>query len=277
MTEAVAGHGLSHQRRRPVQQGCPRSLPGRRRGWYTEAVRSIPWGAHLVQLERFGLLFPVSCYLVREDDGLTLVDTGMAGSAGGILAAARALGAPIRRIALTHPHVDHAGALDALHTALPAAEVLLSARDARIVRGDRGLDPAEPQVPLRGGWPRLETPPTREVVGGDRVGSLEVVAAPGHTPGHLAFFDRRDGSLLAGDAFQTRAGLAVAGVVRPLFPFPALATWHKPTALRSATALLALRPARLAAGHGPVLTDPVPAMGAAVAEAERQFGAPTGA
>jgi glyoxylase-like metal-dependent hydrolase (beta-lactamase superfamily II) len=236
-------------------------------------MKVVPWGTHLVQLERFGLLFPVSCYFVREDDGLTLVDAAVSGSASGILRAARVLGAPIRRLVLTHPHVDHAGALDALHEALPEAEVLLGARDARITRGDRGLDPDEPQAPIKGGWPALTTRPTRELRGGDRVGSLEVVPSPGHTPGHLAFFDPREGNLLAGDAFQTRAGLAVAGVVRPLFPFPALSTWHKPTALRSAAALRDLRPARLAAGHGRVLEGPGPALDAALAEAQRKLAA----
>jgi len=239
-------------------------------------VKTIPWGDHLFQLERFGLLFPVSCYLVREDDGFTLVDTAIAGSADGIVAAAASLGAPIRRIALTHPHVDHAGALDALHVLLPDAEVLIGARDARISRGDRTLDPTEPNAPVKGGWPRLTTAPTRELAGGDRIGSLDVIAAPGHTPGHLAYYDRRDGSLLVGDAFQTRAGLAVAGVVRWLFPFPAMATWDKTTAARSAAALLAMQPTRLAPGHGPVLPDPVPAMTAAVAEAERKSGKSAG-
>ena len=218
------------------------------------------------------MLFPVSCYLVREDDGFTLVDAAIAGSADAVVDAAHALGAPIRRIALTHPHVDHAGSLDALHATLPEAEVLIGARDARISRGDRTLDPTEPDTPIKGGWPRLATAPTRELAGGDSVGSLDVVAAPGHTPGHLAYHDRRDGTLIVGDAFQTRAGLAVAGVVRWLFPFPAMATWHMPTAARSAAALLALQPTRLAAGHGPVLANPVPAMTAAVAEAQRKFG-----
>jgi glyoxylase-like metal-dependent hydrolase (beta-lactamase superfamily II) len=236
-------------------------------------MRSVSWGAHLVQVERFGPLFPVSCYLVREDDGLTLVDAAVSGSVAGILRAAGDAGGPIRRIVLTHPHVDHAGSLDALHAALPEAEVLLGARDARITRGDRSLDPHEPQTPIKGGWPSLTTHPTRELKGGDRVGSLEVVPAPGHTPGHLAFFDRREGNLLAGDAFQTRAGLAVAGVLRPLFPFPALATWHKPTALRSAAALRDLRPERLAVGHGRVLEGPGPALDAALAEAERRLAA----
>ncbi len=39
--------------------------------------------------------------------------------------AARQLGTPIVRIALTHTHSDHIGALDALHSALPDAEVFL--------------------------------------------------------------------------------------------------------------------------------------------------------
>jgi glyoxylase-like metal-dependent hydrolase (beta-lactamase superfamily II) len=103
------------------------------------------------------------------------------------------------------------------------------------------------------------------------VGSLRVVASPGHTPGHIAFFDVRDRSLIAGDAFQTRGGMAVSGVLRPLFPFPAFATWHKPTALASAVALAELQPAVLAVGHGGILDDPVPAMSRAIEVARRAF------
>ncbi len=222
------------------------------------------------RLSRLGI---VNAYLVREDDGLTLVDTTIAGSARAILAAARRLGAPIVLIALTHAHADHAGALDALHAALPAAEVLVPVREARFLAGDMRLDPDEPQVKLRGGWQVCTTRPTRLLAPGDRVGSLEVVAAPGHTPGQIAFLDTRDGTLIAGDAFQTRAGVAVSGTLRLLFPFPALATWHKPTALASAWALRALNPARLAVGHGVVLEQPVAAMDRAIAVAERRVGA----
>ncbi|GJM82733.1 hypothetical protein HMSSN139_52290 [Paenibacillus sp. HMSSN-139] len=86
---------------------------------------------------------------------------------------------------------------------------------------------------------------------GERIGSLLAVAAPGHTPGSFALLDTRSGALIAGDAFQTRAGIAVSGTVRPLFPFPALATWHKETALASARKLAGLKPSLLAVGHGP--------------------------
>lgn len=229
-------------------------------------------GDYLVQLTRLPRVFPVNCYLVREDDGLTLVDTALPGSAPAILAAARQLDAPIVRIALTHAHGDHVGALDELHALLPDAAVLITARDARFLKGDMSLDPGEPQTKLRGDYRRRTTPPTRLLARGDRVGSLEVIAAPGHTPGHIAFLDRRDGTLVAGDAFQTRGGVAVSGTLRPLFPFPALATWHKPTALASARALRALAPARLAVGHGVVLDDPLPAMDRAIAAAERAVG-----
>jgi glyoxylase-like metal-dependent hydrolase (beta-lactamase superfamily II) len=98
-----------------------------------------------------------------------------------------------------------------------------------------------------------------------------VVASPGHTPGHAAFFDTRDRTLIAGDAFQTQAGIAVAGVWRWLFPLPALATWHKPTALASARTLRALDPSRLAVGHGRVIENPLAAMDRAIEEAARKF------
>ena len=110
--------------------------------------------------------------------------------------------------------------------------------------------------------------PTRTFAPDDQVGSLRVVASPGHTPDHVAFYDERDGTLIAGDAFQTAAGIAVAGVRRWLFPFPAMATWHKPAALQSAKNLAALQPIRLAVGHGRVLEDPGSAIMAAVRKAE---------
>ena len=230
-------------------------------------MRITTYGDYLVQLTR---LTAFNCFLVREDDGFTLVDTGMNGSAKSILAAARQLGAPIRRITLTHAHVDHVGSLDALHALLPEAEVSISERDARFLTGDQSLDPGEPQVPLHGSYPVCSTPPTQLLHAGDRVGSLEVIASPGHTPGHVAFFDRRDRTLIAGDAYSTQGGISTGGTLRWLFPLPAMATWHKPTAIRSAEGLLALSPQRLAVGHGKTLEQPVGEMEKAIAEARRK-------
>jgi glyoxylase-like metal-dependent hydrolase (beta-lactamase superfamily II) len=219
---------------------------------------------NLTRISRFGF---VNAYLVRENDGLTVVDTMLPRSAKAILGAAEELDAPIVRIALTHAHGDHIGSLDDLAAALPDAEVLISARDTRLLRKDMTLDPGEPEDKLRGGYPGARTPPTRTLSPGDHVGSLEVVAAPGHTPGQVAFLDRRDGTLLCADAFSTLGGVATAAKANPRFPLVAMATWHRPTALQSARELRALDPARLAPGHGRVVEAPGAAMDAAIAKA----------
>ncbi|GIK56420.1 MAG: MBL fold metallo-hydrolase [Chloroflexota bacterium] len=209
-----------------------------------------------------------NCYLVCEADGLTLIDTGMSGSGKGILQAAQGIGWPITRVTLTHAHGDHAGSLDEVSTQLPGVEVALAARTAVFLQGQRAFEPGEPQAKLRGSFVNRSTQATRTLQAGDRLGSLWVVAAPGHTPDQIAFYDERDGTLIAGDVFQTQGGTAVAGVVRWSFPFPAMATWHLPTALETAVALRALNSTRLAVGHGRVLEDPLPAMIAAIRLAE---------
>lgn len=102
----------------------------------------------------------VNAYLVDEDDGLTLIDTTIPRADKAILAAAGRMGRPIRRILLTHAHGDHIGSLDALAAALPDAEVLISARDARLLAKDMTLDPDEPHDKLRGSYPGARTQPT---------------------------------------------------------------------------------------------------------------------
>src|SRR5947207_9633295 len=223
---------------------------------------------NLIQLTH---LIAFNCYLLREDDGFTLIDTTISGQVQTIIQEANKLGLPIVRIVLTHAHIDHVGSLDALHEALPNAQVAISERDPRCLSGVTSLDPAEPQVPLRGGYPVCTTKPELLLHEGDRIGSLEAIATPGHTPGHLAFLDTRDRAVIAGDAFQTLGGVAVSGTFKLLFPLPALATWHKGLALQSARKLLALQPSMLAVGHGRVLKDPQTAMERAIRVMEQSL------
>jgi glyoxylase-like metal-dependent hydrolase (beta-lactamase superfamily II) len=222
-------------------------------------------GQYLWQLTR---LTAFNCYLVREGEELTLIDTNMDGSEEGILQAAQIIGLPITGIALTHAHGDHAGSLDKVAAQLPDVEVALSPRTAEFLQGNLTLHADEPQTKLRGGFVKRSTTATRLIHPGDKLGSLRVVAAPGHSPDHIAFYDERDGTLIAGDAFQTKAGTAVAGITRWLFPFPALATWHLPTAWATAVSLRNLNSTRLAVGHGRVLENPAAEMDKAIQEAE---------
>jgi glyoxylase-like metal-dependent hydrolase (beta-lactamase superfamily II) len=228
--------------------------------------RSAEAGIH--RISRLGI---VNEYLVAEDDGLTLIDTGLAGTHRLILARAAVLGMPIVRIALTHAHRDHCGSLDALAAALPGVQVIASEREAPLLAGNTGLREGEPAGPLRGGFRAAATRPARLVGDGDTIGSLRVLATPGHTPGHLAFFDTRDGTLYAGDAFTTTRGVATSAVVPWRYPMAGLATWNRGLDLNSARRLRHLHPARLASGHGPVIEAPAPAMTRAITTAARKI------
>ncbi len=223
----------------------------------------------VTQLAFLPRLFPINCYLVEEQDGLTLIDAGMAFCQNGILTAASRMGKHIRRIVLTHGHQDHVGALDGLKAALPDAKVYISARDSRLLSGDVSLLSHEPNLPIRGSVPKgIKTKPDILLQDGDMVGSLQALSAPGHTPGSMAFLDARNRILIAGDAFQVRGGAAVSGKLKPLFPFPAMATWSKQEALASARKLRRLEPSLLAVGHGRLLPQPGPLLDRIIAEAE---------
>lgn len=208
-------------------------------------VRYLPPIRHA----QFGV---VNSYLVPEEDGLTLIDAGVPGLERHVLAVMKRTGRPLRRVALTHIHPDHIGSVDALKQAVHELEILVGENDAE------GL--------ARNG---VRATPAKLLRGGDRVGSLRVLETPGHSPGHLAFFDERDGTLYAGDTFVNIPSLRVASVVNALFPLPSIGTEDLGQTINSARLLLDLPTRFLALGHGRVLRDPLPAMRRAVALAEK--------
>lgn len=199
----------------------------------------------------FGL---INTYLVLEKDGLTLIDTGMPSLAPRILKKVTQLGQPIKRIVLTHGHDDHSLGLDLIKEQFPQAQVMMHAAD-------------EPNLTRL----NLKTRPDTHLRGGEQIGSLKVIATPGHSEGHLAYLDKRDGTLYAGDSFVNVPGLRVVTELHPLFPMPTLGTWNADEARASARQLTQLDGVQwLALGHGKPIPQPLDAMSQAVLRAEKQ-------
>lgn len=159
---------------------------------------------HAIQLLR------VKVHAILEGDGVSLIDTGYAGSLPRLIKALAGLGrtvADVRRVICTHGHPDHAGGARAL--ARLGVEILIHPADA--VNLDLSLRSAI-RSPSRGRLFAAITPPLpafTPLEDGDVLpvlGGLEVIHTPGHTPGSVCLFAPRGGLLFVGDALQRRFG-----------------------------------------------------------------------
>jgi glyoxylase-like metal-dependent hydrolase (beta-lactamase superfamily II) len=158
-------------------------------------------------------------YLFEEGTELTLVDTLWDDDAHLILRYLNHLGrspSELTRILLTHAHRSHLGGV-ALLRELSRAGVYAHESEVPVVDGRRharavAWRPVRPLVlyPFRIaaglGVPKHVPCPVDDVLqGGETLGPLEVLHTPGHTPGHMAFRWKGDGTdvLVAGDAVAT--------------------------------------------------------------------------
>jgi len=212
----------------------------------------------------------VSCnvYLIVEPDGLTLVDSGMPGAQKRILAATQALGhAPrdVRRILLTHQHIDHVGGAPELVKAT-GAEVYAPVGDAPAIEGAAPREKPSGMVGLifsvMLSLMLRPTMVTHQMRDGETLpvfadeGGLRVVATPGHTAGHVSFYLPTRKLLFAGDAMRHSADGKV-------LPPPPLFNHDTPQAMRSLATLAALEIEASLPGHGaPILTGAGPQIAA---------------
>jgi glyoxylase-like metal-dependent hydrolase (beta-lactamase superfamily II) len=165
---------------------------------------AVAQNVHAIQLLR------VKAHAILEDDGVTLIDTGYAGSLPRIEKALAALGrtvGQVRRVVCTHGHPDHAGGARAF--ADLGIEVLIHPADAANLHIDLG---SAIRRPTRGRIFAAMTPPLpvyTPLADGDILpvlGGLEVIHTPGHTPGSVCLYARRGGLLFVGDVLQRRFG-----------------------------------------------------------------------
>lgn len=213
------------------------------------APEKLAPGVHRV--DAIGLKNFISVLLLENNDGWTLVDTGVAGSVGRIKDALAALGSgpdDLKRIFITHQHDDHTGGLKGLLAWAPGVEVGATAHEAAVISGELPLDPPGNAFFRR--MVRNAEPPGvpvgKTLRAGDLVSGFRIVPTPGHTPGHASLLRDADGLLFAADAFGCLPRKIRVGVRKALCVEPQLAR-------ASATRLLAEDFDTVVMAHGPVL------------------------
>ena len=170
-------------------------------------------------------IFPV---LVFDEEEMVLIDCGYPGFLPVIEAAAKAEGIDIGRltkIIITHHDFDHMGALAAFKRAYPGIQLLSSAGEESYISGREkslrlqqaeALYPALPEEQKEGArqfHAMLEAVEAAAVdvllTDGEVLpccGGIEIIATPGHMPGHISVYLRESKTLVAGDAMVVEQG-----------------------------------------------------------------------
>ena len=150
-------------------------------------------------------MFQQNCSLLWCHETLkgAIVDPG--GNTGRVLAQAQKAGVTIEKLLITHAHIDHAGA-----TAQLARELGVPIEGPQ--REDQFWIDLLPEQGARYGFAPAEAfVPDRWLEHGDTVTvgnlTLNVVHCPGHTPGHVVFFESQSQIAFVGDVlFQGSVG-----------------------------------------------------------------------
>lgn len=224
---------------------------------------------NVYQITIFPKVFPINCFVIEKNNHLVIIDMGMAKFIKEVRTILNKTDKPVNYLLLTHAHADHTGAVNQFKEVFPNVKVGISGRDQQLLDGDFTLREGESEGKIKGGFPKnyVHTDFTFE----DKVEDISVIKTPGHTPGSVSFLDSDTGFVFAGDAFQTKGGLAVSGTLNITFPFPKFATWSYETSVQSAESLIDRKPSALYVGHGEMIEDPVEAMKQAVKTARNKL------
>jgi glyoxylase-like metal-dependent hydrolase (beta-lactamase superfamily II) len=142
--------------------------------------------------------------------GDVLIDPGPGSALGALLPRLEA--DPPRVIALTHIHLDHAGAAGALARRFPDAEVWVHERGApHLIDPSRLLDSAARLYgdDMQRLWGEVLPVPSerlRVLRGGERIGPFSVAYTPGHASHHVSYLHTPSGRAFTGDVAGVRIG-----------------------------------------------------------------------
>ncbi|MEH3052736.1 MAG: MBL fold metallo-hydrolase [Patulibacter minatonensis] len=149
----------------------------------------------------------ICCWRVDED---TVVDPGPTVSLGALRHALG--GAPLRRILVTHIHLDHSGGVGALLREHPEAEVWVGERGARhlidptrlVASAEQVYGGADQLARLFGEIASVPEDRVRIVRDGEQIEEMIVAETPGHAKHHVSFLNTVTGDAYVGDTASVR-------------------------------------------------------------------------
>ena len=196
-------------------------------------------------------LFPngVNAFLAGD----VLIDAGTKRSGKGILRDLE--GHTVTAHALTHAHPDHQGASHEVCETL-GIPFWVPDGDVEPAENPELIGERQPDHFLAQFFAKVFTGPAHKVdrvlVEGDEVAGFRVIAAPGHSAGHVVYWREADGVLIIGDVLNNMD--VVTGIPGLRLPKDFL-TPDPDTNRRSAKKLAALEPKLVVFGHGAPLRD----------------------
>jgi glyoxylase-like metal-dependent hydrolase (beta-lactamase superfamily II) len=218
----------------------------------------------------------VAVYFVVTDDGITVIDAGLAGHYRDLAKELASIGrdlSDIRGLILTHGDSDHIGFAERLHRE-HGVPIYIHEADAGRARGEAKPSTGKETMKLgaalgffayalrKGGAKTHYLTEVVEVTGRqtlDLPGAPTIIGMPGHSPGSIAVHVPAVDAVFAGDALTTRNVLtgAVGPAAAPFTDDPA-------EALVSLEALLPTKATWVLPGHGVPYSGGVEAAVAAI-------------
>lgn len=207
------------------------------------------------------ILIDLNVWLIKEREGLVLIDTGFF-MGGQILKAIENLQAgPLIKILLTHGHGDHVGSIRKIvkKTNVPvfAHRVEIPYMTGRI--------PYPGNKKTKVFVPNDMAQPLKEDEQGNllNIGSLQPYFTPGHSPGHVVYYHEEDHVLLSGDLFTSKKGR----LHRPMPWFTA----NMMEAIESGVIVQQIKPKRVEVTHGDAVYDAADQVDDYIIKYKREF------
>ncbi|AZB41296.1 MBL fold metallo-hydrolase [Bacillus sp. FJAT-42376] len=224
-----------------------------------------------ISLESSGEARTIYPVLLHDQENTVLVDCGYPGCSFYLKEAARKTGVPldsITKIIITHHDVDHMGSLAALKREYPEMKIASLEEEAPYISGTKKslrLEQAEttyadlPEEEKAGAdqfislLKSIEPAPVDILFSAGEVlpwcGEIEVIHTPGHLPGHISLYLRREKTLIAGDALVAEGNRLE--IANPQF------TLDMEEALRSVERLMDYEIEKVICYHGGLYTGDV--------------------